>query len=122
MQKSILLVENDYELSRIFSTYLQAMGLNVATFSNPGEALQHFSSNMESYSIVLTDFVMEGMGGFEFAKEIKRLSGNGVPIIMLTGYSINDFATEEEIANTVTRVIIKPVSLKSLYTILSSYL
>lgn len=98
------------------------MGLNVATFSNPGEALQHFSSNMESYSIVLTDFVMEGMGGFEFAKEIKRLSGNGVPIIMLTGYSINDFATEEEIANTVTRVIIKPVSLKSLYTILSSYL
>jgi len=62
------------------------------------------------------------MNGLDFAKEVRRLGGNSVTIIILTGYSIYDIATEEEIANIVNRVIMIPVSLKTLYTIISGYL
>lgn len=115
-------MEDDYELSRIFSTFLKAKGLNVDTFLNAKEALHYFSSNMDSFYIVLTDFKMEEINGLDFAKEVRRLGGNSVTIIILTGYSIYDIATEEEIANIVNRVIMIPVSLKSLYNILLGYL
>lgn len=84
--------------------------------------LKYFSSNIDSYSIVLTDFKMEGRDGWDFAKEVRWLSGNSVTMIMITGYFIYNFAMEEEIANLVTRVIMKSFSLKNLYTILCNYL
>jgi two-component SAPR family response regulator len=65
---------------------------------------------------------MEGMNGIEFAKEIRRLKGNSVVIILITAFSIYEIADKEEVSTTVDMVIMKPFSLKNLDVILSSYL
>ena len=122
MQKPILLVEDDLELSAMFTTFLKSKGLKVDVFSNADRALLHFRASLILYSIIITDFRMEGMNGIEFAKEVRRLKGNSIVIIMITAFSIYEIVDKEEVVNVVDRVIMKPFSLKSLYIILSNYL
>jgi two-component system, sensor histidine kinase and response regulator len=117
-----LLIEDNYELSRIFQTFLNSKGLKVEAFSNASQALVNFRANIDLYSIILTDFKLKGMNGMELAKEIRRLKGNSVLIIMITGYSVYEVATEAEVATIIDRVIMKPFSLRSLYVIFSDYL
>lgn len=78
--------------------------------------------NIDKYSLVLTDYKMEGMNGIEFAKEIRRLKGNNIVIIMITAFSLQDLESEEEISTLIDKVVTKPFSLKNLDAILSSYL
>lgn len=121
MQKSILLVEDDEELSRIFVTLLKRKGLDVISYSNPIQALENFRMNIDRYSIVLTDYRMESMNGIELAREIRRLRGNKVVIIMITAFSLQDIENGEEIPSLIDTVITKPFSLKNLDGILTSY-
>ena len=121
MRKSILLVEDNDELARIFTTFLKNKRLNVNLFSSAEEALRHFRANINLYSIILTDFRMEGMNGIDFAKEVRRLRGNSIAIIMITGYSIYEIVTKEEVAGLVDRIMMKPFSLRSLDAVLTYY-
>jgi DNA-binding NtrC family response regulator len=121
LRKSILLVEDNDELARIFTTFLKNKRLNVNLFSSAEEALRHFRANINLYSIILTDFRMEGMNGIDFAKEVRRLRGNSIAIIMITGYSIYEIVTKEEVAGLVDRIMMKPFSLRSLDAVLTYY-
>lgn len=122
LQKSVLLVEDDEEHSWIFTAFLKKKGLNVTAFSNPLKALENFKANIDLYSIILTDFKMENMNGMEFAREIRKLRGNNIFIIMITGYSLRELVDEKEVAILIDRVIMKPFSLRNLDKILSYYL
>jgi len=122
LQKSILLIEDDIELARIFTTFIKTKGLNVNTFSNANEALKNFRANVNLYSIILTDFKMKGMNGIDLAKEVRRLKGNRVVIILITAFSIYEISEKEEVASIFDRVIMKPFSLRSLDAILSNYI
>jgi DNA-binding response OmpR family regulator len=121
LQKSILLVEDDEELSQIFVTLLKRKGLDVISYSNPIQALENFRMNIDRYSIVLTDYRMESMNGIELAREIRRLRGNKVAIIMITAFSLQDIDNGEEIPSLIDTVITKPFSLKNLDGILTSF-
>lgn len=116
-----MLVEDNDELARIFTTFLKNKRLNVNLFSSAEEALRHFRANINLYSIILTDFRMEGMNGIDFAKEVRRLRGNSIAIIMITGYSIYEIVTKEEVAGLVDRIMMKPFSLRSLDAVLTYY-
>jgi two-component system, cell cycle response regulator CpdR len=122
LPKSILLVEDDEELTRIFVTLLKRKGLDVVSYLSPIQALENFKMNIDRYSLVLTDHKMEGMNGIEFAQEIRRLKGNDIVIIMITAFSLQDIENKEEIPTLIDKAITKPFSLKSLDAILSSYL
>lgn len=116
------MIEDDFELAKIFTTFLKNRGLNVIVFTNAEEALQHFLFNINLYSIVITDFRMKGMNGIDLAKKIRQVSGTNIVIIMITGYSVYQNISKEEFFSVIDRVIIKPFSLKSLDSILSHYL
>lgn len=77
--------------------------------------------NIDRYSIVLTDYRMEGMNGIELSREIRRLRGNKIVIIMITAFSLQDIENREEIPSLIDTVITKPFSLKNLDDILTSY-
>ena len=95
MPKSILLVEDDEELTRIFVKLLERKGLNVVSHLNPLQALENFKMNIDKYSLVLTDYKMEGINGIELAKEIRRIKGNKIVIIMITAFTLEDIQNKE---------------------------
>lgn len=67
--RSFLSLESDYEL---------------LTYESPVEALKVL--NNRAVDIVISDFLMPGMNGLQFLKEVKKLYPD-VPRVLLTGYA-----------------------------------
>lgn len=80
MTYSILVVEDQKEISSIVAKYLAKEGYNHFVANDGFEALEYFSSH--DCHLILLDVMMPGIDGFEVLKEIRKISD--VPVIMLT--------------------------------------
>lgn len=80
----ILIVDDEYVIAEILGLAFEDEGHIVLTASSglKGlEILQH-----EHPDAVITDFMMPGMNGAEFAREVRLLPGLAdIPIILITG-------------------------------------
>ena len=80
----ILLVEDDRDFSESLSLILKRKGYSVLLAASAMPALKLLET--ERIDAVLSDVVMPKMNGLDFVKEIKRRYGDGIPVIMLSGY------------------------------------
>ena len=67
----ILLVDDEPDLTAIFSMGLEDNGLKVNTFNDPQLALSEFKEG--AYDLVILDYKMPNMNGFELYKEIRKI-------------------------------------------------
>jgi DNA-binding response OmpR family regulator len=67
----ILLVDDEPDLTAIFSMGLEDNGLKVNTFNDSQLALSEFKEG--AYDLVLLDYKMPNMNGFELYKEIRKI-------------------------------------------------
>lgn len=122
MQKSILIVEDDLEQARVLRIYLETQGFEVACFLNTSEALENFKLDVNYYAFILTDFKMKGMSGTMFAKEIRKIRGKSIVILLMTAYFMDRSLREREVVNVINKVIVKPFSLEFLSRTITGYL
>lgn len=121
-QKSILIVEDDLDQAKMYREYLENQGFNVTCFSNSHDALENFKIDINFYDLVLTDFRLEEINGIEFAKEIRKIRGYTIFIVLITGYFMDRTLREREIVDVINKVIVKPFSLKDLRKIIHHYM
>jgi DNA-binding NtrC family response regulator len=69
---SILVLDDDFDISNLLKISLMKQGYNALGFTNPLLALEHFKIDHSTYSLVITDLRRPGMSGFEFSKEFLR--------------------------------------------------
>ena len=119
MPKSLLILENDVDQRRVIRKYLVHNGFEVACFVDSSEALENFYLDVNYYAIVLTDFRLKGMSGTKFAKEIRKVRGKGIVILLMTTYLTDTTLRESEVANVINKVIVKPFSLELLVRTIS---
>ncbi|HQO22225.1 MAG TPA: response regulator [Spirochaetota bacterium] len=62
------------------------MNYEVDVFSNGKEALSAIRKNPGEYALIITDYMMPGMTGYDLAKEILSLCPSK-PIILVSGFS-----------------------------------
>jgi DNA-binding NtrC family response regulator len=101
MQKSVLVVVNDIEQARLYRKYLTDRCLNVTCVLDPQNALKNFKLYFESYNMVLTDFTPTDINGITFAKEIRKIRGNSIFIILMTGYFMSHSLRQSEMVDTI---------------------
>lgn len=77
----ILLAEDDVNLGKVLTTYLEAKGFIVGHASNGEMAYDMFCT--DEYSICVVDVMMPLKDGFTLAREIRKLDSK-IPIIFLT--------------------------------------
>ena len=77
----ILLAEDDVNLGKVLTNYLEAKGYMVGHASNGEMAFDMFCS--DDYNICVVDVMMPLKDGFTLAKEIRKLDSK-MPIIFLT--------------------------------------
>ncbi len=82
----ILLVEDDEQLRRATSKVLEGLGYAVLTASGAPDALAFVDAMPSQLSILVTDVVMQGMGGIELAREVVRRRP-GARVLLISGYS-----------------------------------
>ena len=80
MEKTILVVEDEAEISSIVMKYAEKNGYDCRLAENGFEALELFSK--EHFHLILLDVMMPGIDGFEVLSRIREISD--VPVIMLT--------------------------------------
>lgn len=81
--KRILIIDDEHDLCEILAFNLNAEGYDTTTAHSAAEALEKIEKSKSAgtnFDLLLLDVMMDGMSGFELAKELKKQ----IPIIFLT--------------------------------------
>lgn len=115
---SVMVVDDEQELSTLFKDYLSTHGYDVVSFTNPILALEHFKSNSNGISLIITDLRMPGLNGIEFANKVRELNDN-VKIFLITAFDIQDLVDKPGYLDSkIEKVIQKPIKLNQLRAII----
>jgi len=78
---SILLVDDDTELTDMLAEYLQPEGMAITAASTGAQGLRH--AQEEDYDLVVLDVMLPGLSGFGVLRQLRE-SGSQIPVLMLT--------------------------------------
>ncbi len=106
----ILVVEDDTHTAEMVSTWLQSERHVVDVAGNGTDGLEHLL--MIEYDIILLDWDLPGMSGYEVLKHF-RATGHTTPVIMLTAKA-KDEDKEDGLDGGADDYLTKPYSLKEL--------
>lgn len=82
---TILVVEDDPAVQRVFVLWLKTLGYQVLTAGNGAEALDIVFEQPDLIDLVLCDVIMPKMGGRRFAEALQQ-RGYEHPLLFVTGY------------------------------------
>ena len=106
----ILVVEDDGDLNKSVCSYLNRFGYHAYGVPDATRAFETFYNN--KFDLIISDIMMPGTDGIEFAKTIRQLDGE-VPILFITAR--DDFATKRKgFQAGIDDYMIKPIDLEEL--------
>jgi CheY-like chemotaxis protein len=113
---SVLVVEDDLANQEALCALLRALGYTTTAADGGSEAL-HLLHTPLDLDIIISDVVMPGMSGIDFAKRA-RVARPGMPIVLVTGdaYAVDAVLASGSIA------LLKPYTSETLQRVLSETL
>ena len=120
---SILVLDDDFEITTLIKIALQRHGYNVFGYTDPFLALEHFKINHSTYSLVISDLRMPSMSGFQFIQNIKLIRPK-INVLMMSAFDVigdSEFSTHSS-KYEIDSFLQKPISIKKLNSIINSYM
>ena len=107
----ILVVEDDKDLNRTVCAFLNGSGYKATGCLNANDAYDAMYGTM--FDLIVSDIMMPGIDGFEFAKTVRSLNEN-IPILFMTAR--DDFAAKQRGYRIgVDDYMVKPIDLDELF-------
>lgn len=107
----ILVVEDDVDLNRAVCAFLNHSGYEATGCLNANEAYNAMYAKM--FDLIVSDIMMPGIDGFEFAKTVRSLNEN-IPILFMTAR--DDIASKQRGFRVgVDDYMVKPIDLDELF-------
>jgi DNA-binding response OmpR family regulator len=107
----ILIIDDDIDITNLFSIFLECNGYNIDAYTNPVEAFNNFRKN--SHDLIILDLKMPIMDGMTLYHKMKEIDDN--VIICVTTADINYIEDlRKDIIDIDKIVLYKPVLLKDL--------
>jgi CheY-like chemotaxis protein len=121
----ILIVDDEVDITTIYTLGLQDNGFKVDAFNDPLQALSDLKNG--SYNLALLDYKMPKMNGIELYQEIRKIDAK-VKICFVTAFDIypgelkkefhrnsnGKYQDKEEDSDTIKCIIQKPVGIDEL--------
>ena len=107
---NVLYVEDEEEIIELVEKRFASKFQQFVSVTSAEEALKTYKEG--SFDLILTDYLLPGINGMEFAKEVLKIKGK-VPIILITGYVDMQFLVEA-INMGITQFVAKPIQFKLL--------
>ena len=108
----IMLVDDEADVRDATQAILEQQGYKVTIFKDGHSAMTTFRENIDFFDLVITDFTMPQMTGYELSTQILKLKKD-MPIILCTGFS-EDISEEKTTAIGIKSFLLKPVVMKEL--------
>ena len=106
----ILVLEDDKELNRTVCSFLNHSGYEAAGCVDANDAYDELSMHM--FDLIISDIMMPGVDGFEFARNVRELNDN-IPILFMTAR--DDIASKQRgFRIGVDDYMVKPIDLEEL--------
>lgn len=107
----ILVVEDDKELNRTVCSFLNHNGYVATGCLNADDAFDAMYENV--FDLIVSDIMMPGTDGFEFAKEVRDMNAD-IPILFMTAR--DDIASKQRgFCIGVDDYMVKPIDLDELF-------
>jgi DNA-binding response OmpR family regulator len=107
----ILVVEDDKDLNRTVCAFLNGSGYRATGCLNANDAYDAMYGTM--FDLIVSDIMMPGIDGFEFAQTVRSLNEN-IPILFMTAR--DDFAAKQRGYRIgVDDYMVKPIDLDELF-------
>ena len=107
----ILVVEDDKELNRTVCSFLNHSGYEATGCLNADDAFDAMYENV--FDLMVSDIMMPGTDGFEFAKEVREMNAD-IPILFMTAR--DDIASKQRgFRIGVDDYMVKPIDLDELF-------
>ena len=107
----ILVVEDDKELNKTVCSFLNHSGYEATGCLNATDAYDELAATM--FDLIVSDIMMPGVDGFEFAQNIRELNDN-IPILFMTAR--DDMASKQRgFRIGVDDYMVKPIDLDELF-------
>ena len=117
---SVLVVDDQQEICESACLLLNDLGMKGEWVLSGREAVERVRA-CDNYFAIILDWKMPGMDGVETARAVRELTGDSVPIIVLSGYDWGEIEAEAREAG-VNTFISKPLSQKGLADLFRSLL
>lgn len=107
----ILVVEDDKDLNRTVCSFLNQSGYEATGCFEANSAYDSMYGN--AYDLIISDIMMPGIDGFEFAKTVRGLNED-IPILFMTAR--DDFASKQRgFRIGIDDYMVKPIDLDELF-------
>ena len=83
MNKRVLIVDDEPDLTLSLKMTLEENGLKVNSFTDPLSALENYKEEAGMYDLLILDMKMPNMNGFELYRQIKKIDDK-VKVCFLT--------------------------------------
>ncbi|MFC1680059.1 response regulator [Elusimicrobiota bacterium] len=115
-EKTILIVDDDESILDLLEHVVRKEGFRVERAADGQEALQKIEA--QAPDLIVLDFMLPGMGGFEVVKELQMGDARGTPVLVITGRRIDrqtvDMIRQESNVKEYLEKPIKPAVLATL--------
>jgi len=106
--ETILVIDDDDSIRKIFSSVLERCGYEVLSASNGPDSLEIYEQRRDDIALILLDWTMEGMSGKEVLDRLWSTDSQ-LKVFIISGYYISS----EELAHK-AEVLQKPLPIKEL--------
>ncbi len=91
--KLVLVVEDDGPTRELLELAVKSEGFQVDSAASGAEALR--KADARTPDLIILDFMLPGMSGYEVAKELQMGDARAVPIFIVTGRRLDRVTTEQ---------------------------
>ena len=105
--KRILIVDDELLLIKVNQKRLERQGYQVTATTDSVKALEKFTSQPDSFDMLITDQTMPGLTGAQLSRAVLEIKPSML-IIMCTGHS-DTISEEEALASGIKRYVLKPL-------------
>ena len=107
---NLLVVEDDIDLNKTVCEYLKTKGYETEGCLNANDAYDRMYG--KTFDLIISDIMMSGIDGFEFAETVRKLNDN-IPILFMTARE--DFeAKQKGFMAGIDDYMVKPINLEEL--------
>lgn len=103
-EMNVLLVDDDQWIRNSMRLFFEAEGCSLVALETAEEGIK--ALNKQNYDIIITDYILPGMDGLEFLKQIEKSHPNVIKIL-ITAYG-NDSVVSEATKLGIQHFIEKP--------------